>query len=212
MPLNLGRNDWNWRSRKVQQQWLPPFKEVCTAWTTDHQHSIPFTNSQQDIMDAIRSKHWHLIDCHSAKKGQTGCQWQRLCGSDCLTDHMLVSKVNLRIQPARRPEGKKSAKETGCLQAETRQQEASIDQWYLRPFRCTGTQLRGCRWELNSLRDTVHSSAMDSLGPVSGTPRLVWWEWHRNPGKILEEKHQKHKAYLSDTSSVSSKTAYSNIC
>ena len=29
--------------------------------------------------------------------------------------------------------------------------------------------------------------------------------------RYLEEKHQKHKAYLSNTSSVSSKTAYFNI-
>ena len=29
---------------------------------------------------------------------------------------------------------------------------------------------------------------------------------------LLEEKHQKHKAYLRNTCSVSSKTAYSNIC
>ena len=29
---------------------------------------------------------------------------------------------------------------------------------------------------------------------------------------LLEEKHQKHKAYLSDTSLVSNKAAYSNIC
>ena len=29
---------------------------------------------------------------------------------------------------------------------------------------------------------------------------------------LLEEKHQKHKAYLSDTISVSNKVAYSNIC
>ena len=30
--------------------------------------------------------------------------------------------------------------------------------------------------------------------------------------RLLEEKQQIHKAYLCDTSSVSSKTAYSNIC
>ena len=30
--------------------------------------------------------------------------------------------------------------------------------------------------------------------------------------RLLEEKNQKHKAYLSDTSSVSNKAAYSNIC
>ena len=36
---------------------------------------------------------------------------QRLCGADCLTNHRLVvSKLNLRIQSARRPQGKKAAK------------------------------------------------------------------------------------------------------
>ena len=37
-----------------------------------------------------------------------------------------------------------------------------------------------------------------------------WFD--ENDKTILEEKHQKHMAYLSDTSSVSSTTAYSNIC
>ena len=61
-------------------------------------------------------------------------------------------------------------------------------------------------------RDTVHSSAMDSLGPVSRKHQvLVWWEWQRNSGTPWREK-PKHKAYLRNTSSVSSKTAYSNIC
>ena len=52
-------------------------------------------------------------------------------------------------------------------------------------------------------RDTVLSSAMDSLGLI--------FRNKENQG-LLEEKHHKHKAYLSDTRSVSSKTAYSNIC
>ena len=30
--------------------------------------------------------------------------------------------------------------------------------------------------------------------------------------RLLEEKHQKHKAYFRNTSSASSKTVYSNIC
>ena len=60
-------------------------------------------------------------------------------------------------------------------------------------------------------RDTVHSSAM-GIGPVS----RKYQDWFdKNDEEIqglLEEKHQKHKAYLSDTSSVSNKTAYSNTC
>ena len=60
--------------------------------------------------------------------------------------------------------------------------------------------------------DTVHSSAMDSLGPVF-RKHLDWFD--ENDEKLQglpEEKYQNHKAYLSDTSSVSSKTACSNIC
>ena len=55
-------------------------------------------------------------------------------------------------------------------------------------------------------RDTVHSSAMDSLGPVSRKHQDWFDENDEDIQRLLEEKHQKHKAYLSDTSSVS------NIC
>ena len=59
-------------------------------------------------------------------------------------------------------------------------------------------------------RDTIHSSAMDSLGPVSRKHR-DWFHENDIQG-LLEEKHQKHKAYRRNTSSVSSKTAYLNLC
>ena len=45
-----------------------------------------------------------------------------------------------------------SDKETGCLQDETRQQEASLHQWYLQPIRCNGTLFRWYRRELESLK------------------------------------------------------------
>ena len=61
-------------------------------------------------------------------------------------------------------------------------------------------------------RDTVHSSAMDFLGPVSRKHQDWFDENDKEIQGLLEEKHQKHKAYLRNTSSVSSKTAYSNIC
>ena len=57
-------------------------------------------------------------------------------------------------------------------------------------------------------RDTVQSSAMDSLGPVSRKHQDWFDESDEEIQGLLEEKHQKHKAYLSDTSSVSNKAAY----
>ena len=60
--------------------------------------------------------------------------------------------------------------------------------------------------------DTVHSSVMDSLGPVSRRHQNWFDENDEEIQGLLEEKHQKHKAYLSDTSSVFNKATYSNIC
>ncbi|MCG8114191.1 MAG: hypothetical protein N0E45_02305, partial [Candidatus Thiodiazotropha endolucinida] len=54
-------------------------------------------------------------------------------------------------------------------------------------------------------RDTVHPSAMDSLGPVS---RIHQYWFDENNKEI---KNQKHRTYLSDTSSVSKRAAYSEI-
>ena len=61
-------------------------------------------------------------------------------------------------------------------------------------------------------RDIVHSSAIDSLGPVSRKHQDWFDENDEEIQGLLEEKHKKHKAYLSDTSSVSNKAAYSGIC
>ena len=61
-------------------------------------------------------------------------------------------------------------------------------------------------------RDTVHSSAMDSLGPVSRKHQDWFDENDEEIQGLLAKKYQKHKAYLSDTSSVSNKAAYASIC
>ena len=61
---------------------------------------------------------------------------------------------------------------------------------------------------LTVFRDTGHSSAMDSLGPVSRKHQDWFDENDEEIQGLLEEKHQKRKAYLSDTSSVSKKVAY----
>ena len=60
-----------------------------------------------------RSKHWHLIDCVIARRKdrQDIRVTKTMCGADCWTDHRLViSKLNLRIQPVRQPQGKNMPK------------------------------------------------------------------------------------------------------
>ena len=60
-----------------------------------------------------RSKNWHLIDhvIVRRKDRQDVRVTKTMCGADCRTDHRLVvSKLNLRIQPVRRPQGMKVPK------------------------------------------------------------------------------------------------------
>ena len=119
-----------------------------------------------------------------------------MCGADCRTDHRLVvSKLNLSIQPARRTQGKKVPKRLD-VSIETRHQEKK--QAFINGVcSCLDALERSSDdpdENLTVFRDTIHSSAMDSLGPVS-RKHQDWF--NENDEEILEDKHQKHKAYLS---------------
>ena len=137
-----------------------------------------------------------------------------MCGADCWTDHRLVvSKLNLRIQPARRPQGKKVPKrlDVSKLKQDGKRQ-AFINDIY---SRLDAMELTSDDQEENVtvFRDTVHSSAMDSLGPISRCKHQDWFDENDEEIQgLLEEKHEEHMAYLNDTSSVSNKAAYLNIC
>ena len=162
-----------------------------------------------------RSKHWHLIDyvIVRRKDRQDVRVTKTMCGADCWTDHRLVvSKLNLRIQPARRPQGKKVPKRLDASKLKQDSKRQAFIKYIC--SRLDAVELGSDDPEENwtVFRDTVHSSAMDSLGPVSRKHQNWFDENDEEIQGLLEEKHQKHKAYLSDTSSVSSKAAYSDIC
>ena len=138
-----------------------------------------------------RSKHWHWL-CHSTKEEQTGCQsdkdyaWCRL-----LNRSQACCQQTQPAHSATTTTRQESLKEIECLQAETRQQEVSIHQWYFKPLRCTGTQFRGCRWELDSLQRPRHFSAMDSQRQVS-RKHQGWFDENENETQgFFEKRHQK---------------------
>ena len=159
-----------------------------------------------------RSKHWNLTDHVLVRRNdrQDVRVTKTMCGACCWIDHRLVSKLNLRIQPVRRPQGKKVSKrlDVSKLKQDSRRQAFISDI-------CSRLEaLKHCSVDLHEnwtvFRDTVHSSAIKSLGPVS---RKHWFDENDEEiQELLQEKHQKHKSYVSDTSSVSSITTYSNIC
>ena len=159
--------------------------------------------------------HWHLTDyvIVRRKDRQDVRVIKTMCGADCWTDHRLVvRKLNLHIQPVQRLQGKKVAKKLDVseLNQDSKRQAFVNDLCsHLDALKHSSEDVAES-WTV--FRDTVHSSAMDSLGLVSRKHQDWFDENDKEIQGLLEEKHQKHKAYLRNTSSVSSKTAYSNIC
>ena len=161
------------------------------------------------------SKHWHLNDyvIVRRKDRQDIRVTKTVCGADCWTDHrIVVSKLNLRIQPARRPQGKKMPRrlDVSKLKQDSKRQAFINDIC----SRLDAMDLTSDDPEENwtVFGDTVHSSAMDSLGPVFRNHQDWFDENDEEIQGLLEEKHEKHKTCHSDTSSVSDKAAYSVIC
>ena len=91
-----------------------------------------------------------------------------MCGADCWTDRRLVvSNFNLRIQPVRRPQDKKVPKklDVSKLKQDSKRQAFISDLCsHLDTLEHSSEDVDESR---TVFRDTVHSSAMDPLGPVS---------------------------------------------
>ena len=122
-----------------------------------------------------RSKHWHLIDyvIVRRKDRQDVRVTKTMCCADCWTDHRLVvSKLNLRIQPVRRPQGKKvpNKLDVSKLKQDSKRQAFVNDLCSRLDALEHSSEDVDESWTV--FRDTVHSSAMDSLGPVSANTKI----------------------------------------
>ena len=117
-----------------------------------------------------RSKHWHFIDyvIVRRKDRQDVRVTKTMCDADCLTNHRLVvSKLNLRIQSVRRPQGKKMPKKLYV----SKLKQDSKRQAFVNDLCSRLDALEHISEDVDEswtvFRDTIHSSAMDSLEPVS---------------------------------------------
>ena len=136
-----------------------------------------------------------------------------MCGADSCTDHrFVVSKLNLRIQPVRRPQGKKVPKRLDASKLKQDSKRKAFVNDICSRLDALQHSSEDVDESWTVFRDTVHSSAMNSLGPVSRNHQEWFDENDKKFQGLLEVKHQKRKASPRNTSSVSSKAAYSNIC
>ena len=91
-----------------------------------------------------------------------------MCGADCWTDHnLVVSKLNLRIQSVRQPQGKKVPKRLDIYKLkQDSKRQAFVNDIYSR-LDALEHSSEDVDESWTVFRDTVHSSAIYSLGPVS---------------------------------------------
>ena len=162
-----------------------------------------------------RSKHWHLIDYVIVRRTdrQDVKVTKTMCGADCWTDHRLVvSKLNLRIQPARRPQGKKAPKrlDVSKLNKDSMRQDFLTDICNQLDAMNLSSEDPEENWTV--FHKTVLSSAASTLGHPSRKHQDWFDENDDEIQRLLEEKHRLLKAHQDDTSSVSKKAACSNIC
>ena len=148
-----------------------------------------------------RYKHWHLIDCVIVRRAdrQDVRVTKTRCDADCWTDHRLVvSKLNLRLQPARRPQGKKAPKrrDVSKLNQDSMRQAFLTD--ICNQLDAINLILENPEENWTVFHKTVHSS----------TTTTDWFDENDDEiQRLLEEKTP-----TAQCTSVSKKAAYGNIC
>ena len=91
-----------------------------------------------------------------------------MCGAECWTDHrFLVSKLTLRIQPQRRPQGKQLFKKLNVTQL----RDKSVSEDLTRELDCKLAELHLGQATIEEdwvvLRDKIHDTECQLLGPTT---------------------------------------------
>ena len=183
-----------------------------------HDLSITSTMFQQATRNKTtwmhpRSKHWHMLDYVITRKSDRGdfLVTKSMCGATCWTDHRLVvSKVNLRIHPKRRPQGVKTAKRlnVNSLKCHETKDKFTHD-LDIKLNDCASVQ-GDVEEQWKTLRDTVYSTAAVHLGHTTHRQQDWFDENDEEIGALLKEKHALHRAHQNDPSSNSKKAAFAD--
>lgn len=160
-----------------------------------------------------RSKHWHLIDFIIVRKQDRNDVriTKAMCGAECWTDHrLIVSKMNLHIQPRRRPQSKKTTKKLNISKLQDRETAAKLRESLEEKLQGTTHQISNPEDQWQCFKDVTYSTANEHLG--SSTRKHQDWFDENDPiiTSLLTEKHQLLRAHQNDPSSESKKAAYTS--
>ncbi len=161
-----------------------------------------------------RSKHWHLIDYVIVRNRdrQDVRVTKAMCGAECWTDHrLLVSKLNLRIQPKRRPQGTKVNKRINISKLSDTSVRQSLTKTIEERLDSTPLNNQNVKTAWTSFRDLVYNTASDVLGAPTKKHKDWFDDNHPEIRELLDKKKRLHQAYLNDPNSASKKDAFTSI-
>ena len=147
-----------------------------------------------------RSKHWRLIDyVITRQRDRNNIRVTRaMCGAECWTDHhLIVSKVRLRIQPQRRPQGKKVVKRLNVCKLSC----STVSNMFEKELKSkledtTADKDTSIEDQWTTFRDMVYPIALEVIGPVKRKNQDWFDENEEAIQKLLGEKHLLFRAHM----------------
>lgn len=160
-----------------------------------------------------RSKHWHLLDYVIVRQRDRRDVrvTKTMCGAECWTDHrLLLSKMNLRITPPRRPQGIRVPKRLDVRKLKNIPVKRKLVEELKNKLQSPSPNSDAdVEKEWAHLRDNIYAVAFDVVGPTTGKHQDWFDDNNSRIQALLEEKHQRHRTLLNDPSSTSKKEAFS---
>ena len=159
-----------------------------------------------------RSKHWHLIDYVIVRQRdrQDVRVTKAMCGAECWTDHrLIISKLNIRILPKRRPQGKPAHKRLNVVSLN--KQAVSTELKETLEERAQQIQISDNvveSWE--AFRDEVYRAAYETIGQTKRKHQDWFDENNDEINNLLEEKYRIQRV-LENNKSPANQAAYNNI-
>ena len=158
-----------------------------------------------------RSKQWHLIDYVIVRKKdrQDVRSTKAMCGADCWTDHrLLVSKLDIKIQPLRRPQGFKIQKKLNTSSLRQVNHRQALEEALTSKLENLNLN-SDIESDWAAFKQLVYSTASETLGTMHR--RHQDWFDENNEGIIalLDEKNRLLRNHINDPKSMVKKEAYS---
>ena len=162
-----------------------------------------------------RSKHWHLIDYVIIRKRDRRDirVTKAMCGAECWTDHrLIVARLNLHIQPKRRPQGAKAPKRVNVNKLKTDDAKKSFVETLAEHLESVKVESQTVESFWKDIRETVYNTAMECLGPISRKHQDWFDENCTEIIKMMEEKRSAYKIHMEDPSSKGKRDSWKSLC